>query len=116
MPGRYASSYIPASAPSLPTLLWAAAAAVLELVEQCRQRNPQQLAQLEAVVAALARVTVLPNEEWHAALTDLQVSCPRLTTRWISWNGRLELGDGLFRVGSHFTKHDTTSWVESWMA
>lgn len=45
-----------------------------ELVERHRRRDPKLVAQMESLTAGLAHVTVLSNEEWHAALTDIQVA------------------------------------------
>ena len=51
-----------------------------QLVDQYRQEHPEIVAQLEAMVAELSKLTVLLHEECHAALTDIQVSTLSLLT------------------------------------
>ena len=45
-----------------------------QLVDQYRQEHPEIVAQLEAMIAELSKLTVLLHEECHAALGDIQVN------------------------------------------
>ena len=64
-------------------------------MQRCRQQEPQVVAELELMMAEMARITVLPTELWHTALTEVQVSFSNISQS-LCHNGMSN--DGVFNI------------------